>query len=96
MPRKHPVKISPQKLRNIAKYSIAEHQAYLREVLCAAALALENARVVVPAGWKLVPIEPTDEMYNAVTDACQESTIWLSAGEVWTAMLTAVPSEAKP
>ena len=53
-------------------------------------------RAGVPKGWKLVPIEPTDEMYNAVADARQESPMWLSDEEVWAAMLGAVPSEAKP
>ena len=46
----------------------------------------------VNGGWKLVSIEPTEEMYNAGANHCDG--YWSTAQAVWDAMLTAAP-EAK-
>lgn len=42
----------------------------------------------VPAGWKLVPIEPTNAMLEALYDGDQDKPV----GEKWDAMLAAAPS----
>lgn len=43
-------------------------------------------------GWKLVPIEPTDEMLRA---QCEDGLNWYSiAGEIYKAMLEAAPKES--
>lgn len=47
----------------------------------------------VNGGWKLVSIEPTEEMYNAGANHCDG--YWSTAQAVWDAMLAAAP-EAKP
>ena len=47
----------------------------------------------IPEGWKLVPIEPTEEMYNAGANHCDG--YWSTAQAVWDAMLAAAP-EDKP
>ena len=47
----------------------------------------------VPEGWKLVPTEPTEEMYNAGANHCDG--YWSTAQAVWDAMLAAA-QEAKP
>ena len=47
----------------------------------------------VNGGWKLVPIEPTEEMYNAGANHCDG--YWSTAQAVWDAMLDVAP-EAKP
>lgn len=64
-------------------------QAYAREAV-ALALAAQKA---VPAGWKLVPVEPTAEMLNAVRwdeDAFGGKSAWPS--DIYKAMLAAAPS----
>ena len=43
----------------------------------------------VNRGWKLVPIEPTEEMYNAGANHCDG--YWSTAQAVWDAMLAAAP-----
>ena len=47
----------------------------------------------IPEGWKLVSIEPTEEMYNAGANHCDG--YWSTAQAVWDAMLAVAP-EAKP
>lgn len=53
---------------------------------------LESTDPAVNSGWKLVPIEPTEEMYNAGANHCDG--YWSTAQAVWDAMLAAAP-EAK-
>jgi len=59
---------------------IAKHEAW-RE---AAALLLAQCKYVMPAGWKLVPVEPTDEMLKSTVGKWTPDTIWK-------AMLAAAP-----
>ena len=47
----------------------------------------------VPDGWKLVSIEPTEEMYNAGANHCDG--YWSTAQAVWDAMLAAAPEAKK-
>ena len=73
-----------------ATYSICNVHAYAEPPL-----AKPEAQPVpsVPDGWKLVSIEPTEEMYNAGANHCDG--YWSTAQAVWDAMLAAAP-EAKP
>lgn len=50
--------------------------------------APEISQANLPAGWQLVPIEPTDAMF-AAGDQFMECTS--SLGEAWEAMLSAAP-----
>lgn len=65
--------------------------------------ALQPAGVAVPEGWKLVPVEPTDEMLQSVTTSKHEALraeVMRMAGEDYRAMLAAAPhpvsGEQKP
>lgn len=55
--------------------------------------ALAQPSPSIPDGWKLVTIEPTEEMYNAGANHCDG--YWSTAQAVWDAMLAAAP-EDKP
>lgn len=57
----------------------------------------------VPAGWVLVPVEPTLEMKDSATivavdtGQCSITALnWEEAAEVWSAMLSAVPTPTPP
>jgi len=50
----------------------------------------EGVSVKVPEGWKLVPIEPTDEMLDAAQDAVDD-TFRLDIVRTYSAMLAAAP-----
>ena len=45
-------------------------------------------KMKVPEGWKLVPIEPTNAMLEALYDGDADKPV----GEKWDAMLAAVPT----
>jgi hypothetical protein len=62
----------------------------------AAVLALAQAAPGVPGGWKLVPVEPTDDMLNAYQEEqCRWSNITHvdddATQSLWSAMLAATP-----
>jgi len=64
-----------------------------QEALTAIESALRAAVPAIPAGWRLVPVDPTEAMYVAGDDAaaeCRKSGL-VPAGEVYRAMLSASP-----
>lgn len=66
------------------------------DVLRRAADALEGARTAIPEGWRLVPEEPTDEMYEAGAKALHIIAQDLDhdetgAGMVFDAMIAVAP-----
>jgi predicted nuclease with TOPRIM domain len=65
---------------------------------------LEALRGAVPAGWKLVPIEPTEEMLDAADEADREytrrnfgdvMTVMQGPYDHWCAMVAAAPQPAQ-
>jgi hypothetical protein len=51
----------------------------------------------IPAGYKLVPVEPTPAMFNAArTSACGSSTEKLLMASYWRNMLAAAPTPEAP
>lgn len=65
----------------------------IREALQSRA-AVQPAGGAVPEGWKLVPIEPTDEMLQSVTTSKHEgirAEVMRMAGEDYRTMLAAAP-----
>jgi hypothetical protein len=68
-------------------------QVRVNRVRAAIESALRAAVPAIPAGWRLVPVEPTEAMYVAGDDAvaeCRKSGL-VPAGEVYRAMLSASP-----
>jgi len=63
----------------------------VKEALAAAPVAAQAGQVAVPAGWKLVPIEATDEMRMACLTLNYQEEI----DAEWAAMVAAAPSPAK-
>lgn len=66
-----------------------------RVVAQVTALGQQAARSEAPAGWKLVPIEPTDAM-KAAPAADRPGFSWCVAREVYASMLAASPPSAQP
>ena len=58
-----------------------------------AALAQAEQRQVVPAGWRLVPIEPTEEMIDAYVAVTER---FPSARTDWAVMLASAPQSEEP
>lgn len=67
------------------------HWAYQPEEFCA--LPGAQPAPIVPEGWKLVPIEPTQEMLLAITPASKSTSEW---GRFCYRDLLAAAPEAKP
>jgi hypothetical protein len=57
--------------------------------------ALLSAAPVEPVGWKIVPIEPTEEMCRAIPESAQDDPI-LDAAATYRAMLAAAPLSPAP
>ena len=66
------------------------------QVLCDACIEYSNdMQVAVPMGWKLVPIDPTEEMMRAFWETATSH----EADDCWARMLAAAPAfdaTAKP
>lgn len=52
-----------------------------------AALCGKQSTVIIPEGWKLVPVEPTIEMVQAAT----HKSVWFGTRAAYQAMLAAAP-----
>lgn len=76
----------------------AEFMAHARTdipALIAEVKKLRAERPVPPNGWKLVPVEPTDEMLRYGNGAWLASPNVLAADDCWTAMLATAPAPPK-
>ncbi|END9471436.1 hypothetical protein ABMH61_000150 [Shigella dysenteriae] len=66
----------------------------LRELRAAMLQGADDNSPVIPDGWKLVPVELTGAMTNAMTDAILDD---LHNVDVWRSVLAAAPQqEVKP
>jgi hypothetical protein len=55
----------------------------------------DSAAMNIPAGWKLVPLEPNKEMLyalNTVYESAQRRGYWNAWNALWKAMLDAAPA----
>lgn len=86
----HWVNISPDGAKTLMeKYADVYEVRALYTAPRSPAVAAEP--VAIPAGWKLVPIEPTDEMIRRGLKEQENET----AREIWEAMLRAAPQPAQ-
>jgi non-ribosomal peptide synthetase component F len=68
-------------------------------VLCRmarASLSRTEVQGVVPAGWKLVPVEPTREMIRPACAMIDDESPWPFVVNLYTAMLAAAPPPPAP
>ena len=50
---------------------------------------------VIPDGWVMVPVEPTEEMSQAAFEAAGSPSYWYGFDELWEAAIAAVPQQER-